>query len=77
MLTWLRWGIAGIALINVVALVAIGAAFGWHYRLKPRLQQRRARQRSFERLLERSPIDNTPAMAEPHDALEAHGARHV
>jgi hypothetical protein len=77
MLSVLRWGIAGIAMVNLVAGVALGVAFGWHDWLKPKFARRRARQRSFERLLARSPIDNTSALPEPSDALGSHGAQHV
>ena len=51
MLTWLGWGVASVALLNVLTLVALLVAYAWHCGLKPRLQRRRARQHSFEWLL--------------------------
>ena len=50
-LTWLRWGVASVALLNVLTLVALVVAYAWHCGLKPKFQRRRARQHSFERLL--------------------------
>ena len=77
MLTLLRWSIAGFALINLIAVVTLGAAFGWHQWMKPKFDRRRARQRTFERLLTQSPIDNTSPMPEQSDALGRHGAHRV
>ena len=51
MLTWLGWGVANVALLNVFTLVALLVAYAWHCGLKPRLHRRRARQHSFEWLL--------------------------
>ena len=76
MLNLLGLGVAGIVLINLVAGAALGAAFGWHRWLKPKFARREARQRSFERLLAQSPIDNTSPMPEPTEALGSHGAHH-
>ena len=77
MLTLLRWGVASFALINLIAVLTIGLAFGWHQWMKPKVERRRARQRTFERLLTQSPIDNTSPMPEPSDALEPHGAHRI
>lgn len=59
MVSLLTRSIASIALLNLAAGLSLGAAFGWHHWLKPKLARRRARQRGFERLLAQSPIDNT------------------
>ena len=56
MLTWLGWGVANVALLNVFTLVALLVAYAWHCGLKPRFQRRRARQHSFERLLAQSNV---------------------
>jgi hypothetical protein len=74
MVSLLRWSIVGIALLNLLTGISLGAAFGWHQWLKPKLARRRARQRSFERMLARSPIDNTSPIPEPASTLAAHGA---
>jgi len=76
-LTVFKWGIAGFALINLLAALAVGVAFGWHQWMKPKIERRRARQRTFERLLAQSPIDNTSPLPEPSDALGPHGAHQV
>jgi hypothetical protein len=76
-LTALRWGVTGFALINLIAALTLGAAFGWHQWMKPKFERRRARQRTFERLLAQSPIDNTSPLPEPSDALGPHGAHQV
>ena len=57
MLTWLTWGLRSIALLNVVAMVALYIAYGWHHRLKPMREHRRARTRAFERLLHQAGRD--------------------
>jgi len=54
MLTLLGWGIAGIALINLVAIAALGVAYVWHGGVRPMLEHRRSRQRAFEKLLAQS-----------------------
>ena len=77
MLISLWWGITGFALINLIVVLALGAAFGWHHWMKPKVERRRTRQRSFERLLAQSPIDNTTPIPEPGDALGTHGAQRV
>lgn len=73
MLTWLGRSIASIVLLNLTAIGALAVAFAWHYRLKPKLEQRRARQRGFERLLARSMPANEPPFTETSEALGSHG----
>lgn len=52
MLIWLLWSVGGIAVINIVALVALCVAYTWHHGLKlVREERRHARQQPFERLL--------------------------
>jgi len=55
MLNLLGWGIAGIALLNLVVIAALVVTYAWHDGLRPRLERRRSRQRAFERLLAQSP----------------------
>ena len=69
MLTWLVRGIIAIALINLVTLVALHLGYAWHHSLKPRRNHRRACQRSFERLLAESIMDNRATVPEPNEAL--------
>ena len=57
MLTWLVRSIVAIALLNLVTLVALQVAYGWHHWLKPMLDGPRARRREFERLLRQSSLD--------------------
>ena len=54
MMTWLRWGVTGIALLNLVALTSLAVAYGWHCSLKPKFARRQASHRAFERLLAHS-----------------------
>lgn len=54
MLTVLGWSVAGIALLNLVAIATLGAAYVWHAGLRPMLELRRSRQRAFEELLAQS-----------------------
>ena len=62
----IQWGVAGIALLNVVTMASLAVAYGWHHGVKPRLGRRRARQRAFERLIAHSPLDNHSVVrAEP------------
>lgn len=62
MLIWLLWSVGGIAVINVVALVALCVAYTWHHGLElVREERRHARQQPFERLL-------PPAMGGSHHA---------
>jgi hypothetical protein len=65
---WLGWGVASIALLNLVAMTSLAVAYGWNDRLKPKLDRRRGSQRAFERLMAHSPIDNHSAFSEPSDA---------
>ena len=58
MLTWLRWGVTGIALLNLVAVVSLAGAYVWHRRLKPKLARRRVRQHAFEHLIAHTSLDN-------------------
>lgn len=74
MLTWLVRGVVAIALINLATLVALHVAYAWHHWLSPRRTHRRARQRSFERLLAESIMDNRePSPAHPVAALDLAG----
>jgi hypothetical protein len=57
-LNWLRWGIASIAVLNLVAMASLAAGYAWHHGLKPKLTRRRERQRGFEHLLTHSSLDN-------------------
>jgi len=50
-MTWLVRGIVAIAIVNLVTLLALQVAYGWHHWLKPMRDDLRARQREFERLL--------------------------
>jgi hypothetical protein len=50
-MTLLARGIAAIALVNLLSLVALQLAYAWHHWLKPMRDDLRARQREFERLL--------------------------
>ena len=70
MLTWIVRGAAAIAIVNLVALVALQVAYAWHHVLEPKRDRRRARQRSFERLLAEALVDNRATVAQPADALE-------
>jgi hypothetical protein len=70
MLTWIVRGAAAIAIVNLVALVALQVAYAWHHVLEPKRDRRRARQRSFERLLAETLVDNRATVAQPADALE-------
>jgi hypothetical protein len=63
MMTLFGWGIAGIALLNLVVVVALGVAYAWHDGLRPRLERRRSRQRAFERLLAQSPRETEALMS--------------
>lgn len=71
MLTWLVRGIIAIALINLVTLVILRVAYAWRYSLEPRRNHRRARQRSFERILAETIVDNRATVPEPNGALES------
>jgi hypothetical protein len=66
MLTIVGWSVAGVALLNLVAIVALGVAYAWNDWLRPKLELRRARQRAFERLFTRSAFDGGAAM--PHSS---------
>jgi hypothetical protein len=68
MLTILGRGVAGIALLNLVALVSLGVAYAWHDGIRLQLQHRRARQRAFARLLAQSTIGTASTMSEPNSA---------
>ena len=70
MLMWLVRGAVAIALVNLVTLVALHVAYAWHHGLKPKRARRRARQRSFERLLAETIMDNRATAAQPADAFE-------
>jgi hypothetical protein len=70
MLHWLRWSVASIAMLNLVGMASLAVAYGWHHRLKPRLDRRRRSQRAFERLIARSSLDNHPALTEPSEGVE-------
>ena len=71
MLTWLVRGVVTIALVNLATLVALHVAYAWHHWLSPRRAHRRARQRSFERLLAESIVDNRGSSpAHPVAALD-------
>ncbi len=69
MLTWLVRGVVAIALVNLLTLVALHVAYAWHHGLKPRRDRRRARQRSFERLLAATILDDPTTVSEPDGAL--------
>lgn len=71
MLTWLVRGVVAIALVNLATLVALHVAYAWHHWLRPQRAHRRARQRSFERLLAESTMDNRgPMPAHPMAAFD-------
>jgi hypothetical protein len=70
MLTWLVRGAVVIALVNLVTLVALHVAYAWHHGLKPRRDRRRASQRSFERLLAETMMDNRATVAQRADGFE-------
>ena len=70
MLNWMRWGVAGIALLNLAAMVSLVVAYGWHHRLKPRLDRRRGSRRAFERLLVQSSLDNHSTIRESSNTGE-------
>lgn len=57
-LNLLCWGVASIALLNLVALASLVGAYVWHHGLKPTFVHRRARQHAFERLIAHTSIDN-------------------
>ena len=59
---WLRWGVASVAALNLLTMVSLVAAYGWHHRVKPKLGRRRERQHAFERLIAHSPLDNHSAI---------------
>lgn len=69
MLTWLVRVAAAIVLVNLLTLAALHVAYAWHHGLKPRRDRRRACQRSFERLLAESVMDNRATGPEPDGAL--------
>ena len=68
MLSWLRWGVTGIALINLVAVVSLAGAYVWHRRLTPKLARRRARQHAFEHLIAHTSLDNQAKVSVRSDA---------
>lgn len=70
MLTWLLWGTATIALLNLVAIVSLVFAYGWHHGLKPKLRRRRERRHAFERLLVQSSLDYHSGIPEQINAGE-------
>jgi hypothetical protein len=57
-LSWLRWGVASLAVLNLVAMVTLGVGYAWQHGLKPRLTHRRTRQRAFEQVLTHTSLDN-------------------
>jgi hypothetical protein len=67
-LTWLRWGVTSIALLNLAAVVSLAGAYVWHRRLKPKLACRRARQHAFEHLIAHTSLDNHATVSVPSDA---------
>lgn len=69
MLTWLVRGVVAIAVVNLLTLVALHLAYAWHHWLRPRRDRRRASQRSFERLLVETVMDNRTPRPEPNEAL--------
>jgi len=60
MLKMLGWSVAGTALLNLLAIVALVISYAWNDWLRPKLERRRARQRAFERLLYHSHVDTLP-----------------
>jgi len=60
MLKLLGWGVAGTALLNLLAIVALVVAYAWNDWLRPSLEYRRARRRAFERLFYHSHVDTLP-----------------
>ena len=69
MLTWLVRGVVAIAVVNLSTLVALHLAYAWHHWLRPRRDRRRASQRSFERLLVETVVDNRTTMPEADGVL--------
>jgi hypothetical protein len=65
MLTLLGWGIAATALLNLLAIVALLAAYAWNDWLQPRLELRRTRQRAFDRLLTQSGLPASSMRPDP------------
>jgi hypothetical protein len=63
MLTIMKWGVVGVALLNLTALGALGVAYAWNDWLRPKLERRRARQRAFERLFTSPAFGGEAAMA--------------
>jgi hypothetical protein len=70
MLTMLLWGVAGTALLNLLAIVALLVSYTWNDWLRPKLEHRRARQRAFERLFAQPPPQVQSMMSEPSNAAE-------
>ena len=58
MVSLLIWGAASYALLNLVAMLSLFAAYAWQHGLKPKLERRRTRKHRFERLLSQSSVDN-------------------
>jgi hypothetical protein len=56
--------IVALVLVNLVTLIALQFAYAWHHWLVPKRDRRRARQRSFERLLAGPCTEDR--VAEPH-----------
>lgn len=59
---WILRGIASIAVLNVVTMLSLVVAYGWHHGVKPKLGRRRERQHAFERLVARTSLDNHSAI---------------
>ena len=70
MLKLLGWGVAGTALLNLLAIVALVVAYAWNDWLRPRLAHRRARQSAFERLIAQSTLDIHAMISEPSNGAE-------
>jgi hypothetical protein len=70
LLNWLCWGVASIALLNLVTLASLVGAYVWHHRLKPTFTYRRARQHAFEQLIAHTSIDNHPTIPVSSNASE-------
>ena len=63
--------VAGIALLNLVAITALGVAYVCHDGLRPMLELRQSRHRAFEQLLTQTPLDTEFPMSKSINAGES------